>query len=79
MLRRADTSHTGELRPGLCTLEGPSPVEGWVCGVSWITWPAVCSCFACLPQAGIIESPWTLAVLGVTGLLWVRGNKTLAS
>lgn len=60
MLSRADASHVGELRPGLCTMEGPSPVEGWVCGESWVTWPAVWSCFACLPQAGVMESPWTL-------------------
>lgn len=36
------------------------PVKGWVCGGSWVTWPVVWCCFAFLPQAGVIESPWTL-------------------
>lgn len=39
--------------------DGPSPVKGWVCGGSWVTWPVPWGCFASLPQAGIMESPWT--------------------
>lgn len=64
-------------------LEGPSPVEGWVCGGSWVTRRHQCQQHgvALLSSTGrkYGKSLDSFAVLGVTGLLWVRGDEGLAS